>query len=90
MATTFGELREAAKQLVSQPMTFSVDDFIHKVEDWVNSMPEWKRNGYFGFVVRIGNIERRYLVRYTELPKVLREDPVFRERYIRALAGLPT
>jgi hypothetical protein len=88
MTTTFEDLRNAAKLLLSQPMSFTVDSFIQKVEDYVNSLPEWRRNSFFGCMVRVGGTERRYLVRYTELPKLLREDPEFRERYIRALAAL--
>jgi hypothetical protein len=88
MTTTFEDLRKAAKLMLSQPVSFSIDDFVRKVEDYVNSLPEWRRNSFFGCIVRVGDTERKYLVRYTELPKLLREDPEFRERYIRALAAL--
>jgi hypothetical protein len=88
MTTTFEDLRNAAKLLLSQPMSFTVDSFIQKVEEYVQGLPEWRRNSFFGYMVRVGDAERKYLVRYTELPKLLREDPDFRERYIRALASL--
>jgi hypothetical protein len=88
MTTTFEDLRKAAKLVLSQPMSFTVDSFIKKVEEYVQGLPEWRRNSFFGCIVRVGDTERKYLVRYTELPKLLREDPEFRERYIRALASL--
>jgi hypothetical protein len=65
-------------------MSFSVDDFVRKVEEYVQGLPEWRRNSYLGY---FGSIGPR-LIKYSELPRVLREDPEFRERYIRALASL--
>ena len=88
MATTFEDLRKTAKLMLSQPVSFSIEDFVKKVEDYVNSLPEWRRNAFFGCIVQVNGVQRKYLVRYTELPKLLREDPEFRERYIRALATL--
>jgi len=84
MTTTFEDLRKAAKLLLSQPMSFSVDDFVRKVEEYVQGLPEWRRNSYLGYFGPIG----ARLVKYSDLPRLLREDPEFRERYIRALASL--
>ena len=77
------EVVEAARRLVEQPLSFSLESFLRVVEDYVNSLPESLRESYFG--VMVGHY--RKVVKRKDLPRVLREDPEFRERFIRFLAG---
>jgi len=83
MAITFEELQQLARMLLEQPISFSLEDFVRKVEEWVDGQPEHLKNsliGYFG--PRGGKMVKR-----SELPKVLREDPDFRDKFIHFLAG---
>jgi len=80
---TFEELQALARMLLERPLAFSVDDFVKKVEEWVNGQPEQLKNSYIGYFGSGGG----KVVKRSELPKVLREDPDFREKFIRFLAG---
>jgi len=83
MVTTFEDLQRMARLIVEGAIAFSLEDFVKKVEEWVESQPEQLKNsviGYFG----LGSARA---VKRADLPKVLREDPDFRERFIRFLAG---
>jgi hypothetical protein len=80
---SFEELVEAARRLVEQPLSFSLESFLRVVEDYVNSLPESLKESYLGVMAG----PYRKVVKRKDLPKVLREDPEFRERFIRFLAG---
>jgi hypothetical protein len=86
---TFRDVREAAVRLVLQPLSFSREDFIRVVEEYVNSLPEWKRKSLVGYVRKEEGRERSVVVTHEELPRKLREDPEFFDAYVRALAGMP-
>jgi hypothetical protein len=83
MALTFAQLREYAKEYASRPMSFSREDFISKVEEYVNSLPPERQEWVLNVITQFGVIS----VKYKELPRKLREDPEFFERYIRVLTG---
>ena len=83
MVVTFEELQALARTLLERPLAFSVDDFVKKVEEWVNGQPEQLRDSLIGYFGPGGS----KVVKRSELPKVLREDPDFREKFIRFLAG---
>jgi hypothetical protein len=78
---TLEDVVEAARRLVEQPLSFSLESFLRVVEDYVNSLPESLRESYFG--VKEGPY--RKVVKRKDLPRVLRENPEFRERFIRFL-----
>jgi asparagine synthetase A len=80
---TFNDVRMAALRLSQQPLSFSKDDFIKVVEDYVNSLPEWKRKALLGFMVE----KKRKVVTHEELPRVLREDAEFFNAFVRSLLG---
>jgi len=80
---TLEDVIEAARRLVEQPLSFSLESFLRVVEDYVNSLPENLKESYFGVMAG----PYRKAVKRKDLPRVLREDPEFRERFIRFLAG---
>ena len=82
MPITFEELQALARVMLERPIAFTVEDFVKKVEEWVNG-PEQLKNSYIGFFGSSGG----RMVKRSELPRVLREDPDFREKFIRFLAG---
>lgn len=83
MTATFEDVVRAARMLIEQPLSFSVDSFIKVVEEWLESLPENLKDSYVGFFSPSG----AKAVRRRDLPRVLREDPEFRERFVRMLAG---
>jgi len=83
VTVTFEELQQFARMLLEKPLSFSLDDFVKKVEEWVQSQPEPLRDSFIGYFGSGGS----KVVRRRELPQALREDPDFRERFIKFLAG---
>ena len=83
MTVTFEELQQLARALLERPFAFSVEDFVRKVEEWVEGQPEHLRESLIGYFGPGGG----RVVKRKELPQVLREDPEFRARFLRFLAG---
>jgi hypothetical protein len=84
MAKTFNDLIDKAALFVEQPFSFSKDNFIKEVEEYIQSLPESRRNAIIGF---IGPTCMK-AVKYSELPNVLRSDEDFFRRYVNALAKM--
>jgi len=84
--TTFLDVRNAAQKLLQQPYSFSKEDFIKVVEEYVNSLPEWKRESIVGIVSEMNGIKITKAVMRKDLPKVLREDEEFFNLWIKTLA----
>lgn len=82
MGVTFEQLRQHAALLLEKPLSFSKEDFIKLVEEYVEGLPEWKKDALLGYMIP-GMV---VVVRYRDLPRVLREDEEFFRRYVRALA----
>jgi hypothetical protein len=89
MVATLRDVRQAAIRLTQQPLSFSREDFIKIVEEYVNSLPEWRRKSLLGYVREEGERAKRVVVTHEELPRKLREDPEFFQAFVRALAQLP-
>ena len=83
MVVTFEELQALARMLLERPIAFTVEDFVKKVEEWLNGQPEQLRDSFIGYFGPGGG----KVVKRSELPRILREDPDFREKFIRFLAG---
>jgi len=79
----FEDVVEAARKLVNQPLAFSLDRFIRIVEEYVEGLPEQLKESYVGYFSPTGS----KVVKRRDLPRVLREDPDFRDRFIRMLAS---
>jgi len=96
MAKTFSELINKATLLIEQPHSFSKDNFIREVEEYVKSLPESKRNAIIGYIVPPDTSSpegslfhgRVKAVKYSELPQVLRSDEDFFRRYVQQLARM--
>jgi len=84
MAKTFNELIDKAAQFVEQPLSFTKDNFIKEVEEYVKSLDEKRRNAIIGFISPQG----MKAVKYSELPQILRRDEDFFKRYVNALAKM--
>ena len=82
MGVTFEQLRQHAALMLEKPLSFSKEDFIKLVEEYVEGLPEWRKDALLGYKVP-GKV---VAVRYRDLPRVLREDEEFFRRYVRALA----
>jgi hypothetical protein len=96
MAKTFNDLIDKAALFVEQPLSFTKDNFIKEVEEYVKSLPEKRRNAIIGYIVPPdpnspeSSIPKSRVkaVRYYELPQVLRSDEDFFRRYVNALAKM--
>jgi hypothetical protein len=84
MAKTFDELIDKAALLIEQPYSFTKDNFIREVEEYVKSLPEKRRNAIIGFISPQG----MKAIKYSELPQVLRSDEDFFRRYVQQLARM--
>jgi len=83
MALRFSDLVKEAERLSECP-GIAFDSFVLKVEEWVNSLPPEERERAFVIPSNKGSI----VVKRSELPKKLREDPEFLKWYIQHLANL--
>jgi hypothetical protein len=92
VAKTFNDLINKAALFVEQPHSFSKDNFIREVEEYVKSLPESKRNAIIGYIVPPDTSSlfqgRVKAVKYSELPQVLRSDEDFFRRYVQQLARM--
>jgi len=83
MALRFSDLVKEAERLSECP-GIAFDSFVLKVEEWVNSLPPEEREKAMIVIIPKGSI----MVKRSELPKKLREDPEFLKWYINHLASL--
>ena len=82
---TFGDVRRYAQEYVNRPYAFGKEDFIKIVEEYVNSLPEWKRESIVGIVREVNGVKVTKAVKRKDLPKVLREDEEFFNIWIKTL-----
>jgi hypothetical protein len=70
---------------MNRPYAFGKEDFIKIVEEYVNSLPEWKKESIVGIVREVNGVKVTKAVKRKDLPKVLREDEEFFKIWIKTL-----
>jgi hypothetical protein len=70
---------------MNRPYAFGKEDFIKIVEEYVNSLPEWRKESIVGIVREVNGVKVTKAVKRKDLPKVLREDEEFFKIWIKTL-----
>ena len=83
---TFSDVRKYAQEYVNRPYAFGKEDFIKVVEEWVASMPYWKRESIIGIVREVNGVKVTKAVKHKDLPRILREDEEFFNTLVRIWA----
>jgi hypothetical protein len=84
---TFDDVRRYAQEYVNRPYAFGKEDFIKVVEEYVNSLPEWKRESIIGIQKEVNGVKVTKAVKKKDLPKILREDEEFFNTIVRIWAS---
>lgn len=84
---TFDDVRRYAQEHVNRPYAFGKEDFIKVVEEYVNSLPEWKRESIIGIQKEVNGVKVTKAVKKKDLPKILREDEEFFNTIVRIWAS---
>jgi len=84
---TFEDVRKFAQEYVNRPYAFGKEDFIKVVEEWVYSMPDWKKESIIGIQREVNGVKITKAVKHKDLPRILREDEEFFNILVRAWAS---
>jgi hypothetical protein len=83
---TFEDVRRFAQEYVNRPYSFGKEEFIKVVEEYVESLPEWKKESVIGIMREVNGAKVTRAVKHKDLPRVLREDEEFFNTIVRIWA----
>ena len=84
---TFSDVRRYAQEYMNRPYAFGKEDFIKIVEEYVNSLPEGKKESIVGIVREVNGVKATKAVKRKDLPRILREDEEFFNIIVRIWAS---